>query len=113
MHIQENYIVHSNTAILDKREIKHNLQKFRLVLYKKQHTLWHKYGHSIQALVMGKSFEATIEVLEIKRTSYTSILVALGKISMSHVMDVDVFAYGGPRTLPQEIPSSSLRVTDP
>jgi len=35
MYIQENYIVHNNTAILGhvKCEIKHKLQKFRLVLY--------------------------------------------------------------------------------
>ena len=38
-------------------------------------------------------------------TSYTSILVALGKFSMSHIMDVDILAFEGPRTLPQDIPS--------
>jgi len=58
MYIQENYIVHNNTAILDHVNVWNQAQiakvssSFVLI---KQLTLWHKYEHSIQALVMGKT----------------------------------------------------------
>jgi hypothetical protein len=59
---------------------------------------------------MGKRvLKPQFESSYIQFTSYTTILVALGKISMSYIMDDDIFAYEGPRTLPQEIPASSLK----
>lgn len=64
----------------------------------------------VQALVMGKTvLKPQFESSEIHCTSHTSILVALGKILMAHIMEVDIFAYEGSWTLPQEIPSCVLK----
>jgi hypothetical protein len=47
---------------------------------------------TVQGLVIGKTvWKPQFEGSKIHCTSYTSILVALGKISKAHIMEVDFF----------------------